>query len=86
MKQGQGRTFWIIIIAVIALITAVILIVMFTTKAGETNKSLSDCEGKGGICIDKVEGQSNPCKEGTLPATIFKCVPDTKVCCIGLGG
>ena len=50
-KKASANMWWIIIGAVIALVVMIILMVMFTGKTQPLEQGLSDCEGKGGVCV-----------------------------------
>ena len=79
MKRASANMWWIIIGAVIALVVMIILMVMFTGKGTKLESGLSDCEGKGGICI----GSTLKCPAGSLESsTAFEC--NVGKCCIGL--
>lgn len=69
---------WIIIGAVIALIVLIILLVMFTGKTGGLEKGLSDCSGKGGVCVS---GEN--CPVNSVESSTFSCPLEEK-CCVGL--
>jgi len=56
-EKAQGRTFWIVVTAVVALVVLVILLMIFTGKTGMLEKGLMSCEGKGGFCT--------PCSKAT---------------------
>jgi hypothetical protein len=78
-KKASANMWWIIIGAVIALVVMIILMVMFTGKGTKLESGLSDCEGKGGICIDN----TFKCPAGSLESsTAFEC--KVGKCCIGL--
>ena len=77
MKKGSADMWWIIIGAVIALVVMIVLMVMFAGKTGGLESGLSDCEGKGGLCIsDKVP------PIGMVHSSIFEC-GDAGKCYIG---
>lgn len=74
-KKASADMWWIIIGAVIALVVLIVLIVIFTDKTGAFKSGLSDCEGKGGLCLTS-------CPANTLKTTAFSCSGE-KVCCLG---
>ena len=51
--KAQGRTFWIVVTAIVALVVLVILLMIFTGKTGLLETNLLNCEGKGGFCTAK---------------------------------
>jgi len=76
-KKAQGRTFWIVITAIVALVVLVVLLLIFTGKTGMLEKGLMSCEGKGGVCVEKI------CPEGATKTTVFSgCPTEKKICCI----
>ena|SRR3989338_1395493 len=77
MKKGSADMWWIIIGAVIALVVMIVLMVMFAGKTGGLESGLSDCEGKGGLCIS---GKVPPI--GMVYSSIFEC-GDAGKCYIG---
>ncbi|MBR9683598.1 hypothetical protein GOV03_03590 [Candidatus Woesearchaeota archaeon] len=84
-SKGQGRTFWIVVTAVVALVVLVVLLLIFTGKTGMLNEGLTSCEGKG-VCRpcatwDNPSTCADACGEGRTLSTIFTC-PDEKVCCL----
>ena len=78
-RKASANMWWIIIGAVIALVVMIILMVMFTSKTQAVEGGLTDCEGKGGICIS---GENNPCPDNTLSSSAFSCTNSAK-CCLG---
>ncbi len=81
-KKAGSEMWWIIIGAVIALIVLIILLVMFTGKTGGLEKGLSDCSGKGGVCVSV---SREKCPVNSVESSTFSCEPGTeKKCCVGL--
>lgn len=76
-KRGDANIWWIIIGAVIALVVLVVLMLIFTGKTGGLSKGLSDCEGKGGACV-----QGEICPKNSLYSSAFDC-KEGKRCCVG---
>ncbi|PIN73524.1 hypothetical protein COV20_04850 [Candidatus Woesearchaeota archaeon CG10_big_fil_rev_8_21_14_0_10_45_16] len=70
---------WIIIGAVIALIVLIVLMVIFTSKSSALDTGLSDCEGKGGLCVPG----NQPCPQSSLQNSAFACTTGS-VCCLGV--
>lgn len=77
-KKGDASMWWIIIGAVIALVVLIILMVIFTSKTSKLEGGLSDCQGKGGVCMDIQQS----CPKNTLKSTAFDCSNNAN-CCIG---
>jgi len=88
-KKAQGRTFWIVITAIVALVVLVVMIMIFTGKTGMLETGLMSCEGKGGNCVPCATWDTEPsactevCGEGRTLSTVFDC-PEGKVCCLGI--
>ncbi len=89
-KRGQGRTFWIVVTAIVALVVLVVLIMIFTGKTRMLETGLMDCESKGGKCVMCNTWDVDPsacadeCElEGMGLSTVFSC-PEGKVCCLGV--
>ena len=84
--KGQGRTFWIVVIAIVALAVMVVLLVMFTSKTGALETGLMDCQSKRGTCTAPVGGDcEKTCKDaGMSNSRIFSCYEKTKCCCLGI--
>ncbi len=77
-KKGATFTWSVIIGAVIALVVLIVLLVIFTEKTATAERGLSQCEGKGGICVIEEE----PCPVRTLETAAFDC-PTGRACCLG---
>ena len=77
-RKADANMWWIIIGAVIALVVLVILMVIFTTKTNKLEGGLSDCEGKGGVCV--LSGSD--CPQQTLRSGAFACSTGQE-CCLG---
>ncbi len=77
-KRGDANIWWIIIGAVIALVVLIVMMLIFTGKTQPLQQGLSNCEGKGGICVPSNDG----CPRNTLSASAFDCDSGGK-CCIG---
>lgn len=87
MRKGATEMWWIIIGAVIALVVLIILLVLFTGKTGGLEKGLTECVGKGGVCVS-VANPGSPlvdqgCPGNTLETKAFTC-SENQVCCIGV--
>ncbi len=89
-RRAQGRTFWIVITAVIALVVLVILLMIFTGKTGMLEEGLMSCEGKGGECI--LVGDVRDCRGeceaiGKSYSSVFTCPErvygEAYCCCLG---
>ncbi len=94
-NKGQGRSFWIIVTAIIALVVVVLIIWWFRSGGGKAFseveskiESLGDCDGDGAAnMFDKcpctpVTGEENPEAEGCpvgTPAT--ECTEAQKQAC-----
>ena len=78
--KAQGRTFWIVITAIIALVVLVILLVIFTRGTGKLEFGLMSCETKSGDCSVLKGGT---CPKGFTESTVFDCKDTTKMCCLG---
>ncbi len=76
-KKADSQMWWIIIGAVIALVVLVVLLLIFTDKIKLLKDDLSDCQSKGGICVES-------CTSGTTSKS-FTC-PDKKICCFTQSG
>lgn len=50
MRKGQGLPLNVIILALLGLAVLIVLIIMFTGKAGDVTKA-TGCEARGGSCI-----------------------------------
>ncbi|MBT4651447.1 hypothetical protein HOC13_02890 [Candidatus Woesearchaeota archaeon] len=85
--KGQGRTFWIVVTAVIALVVLVVLLLIFSGKVNILESGLLNCENKGGACVQcATEGCSQTvCNEGLTKSTVFSC-PNVgakeQICCL----
>jgi hypothetical protein len=77
-KKADASMWWIIIGAVIALVVLIILMVIFTGKTTKLEGGLSDCQGKGGVCVQ----QSSDCPLSSLKSSAFSCNTGA-MCCIG---
>ncbi len=71
-RKSQSLPLNTIIIAILVLIVLVVIVLIFTGKMGFFNKSIQDCENKGGI------ESTTPEKEG------YACykIEENKYCCI----
>ncbi|MBI2666420.1 hypothetical protein HYX13_02295 [Candidatus Woesearchaeota archaeon] len=84
-KRAGSEMWWIIIGAVIALIVLIVLLVLFTGKTRGLEGGLTDCEGKGGVCVS-----NGDCPSGTLETSTFTCGKDPdgesegQLCCVGI--
>jgi hypothetical protein len=78
-KKADANMWWIIIGAVIALVVLIILMLIFTGKTGKLEGGLSDCSGKGGVCVTT----GGPCPVYTLASSAFSCTAAGDKCCIG---
>lgn len=78
-KKADANMWWIIIGAVIALVVLIILMLIFTGKTGKLESGLSDCSGKGGVCVMT----GGPCPVYTLESSAFGCTTAGDKCCIG---
>ena len=80
-KKGSANMWWIIIGAVVALVVMIVLMVMFTGKSRTLEGGLSDCSGKGGVCVTS----SEECPVNSLKSGTFSCSEsaDQGKCCIG---
>ena len=84
-KKGVAIAFNTIIIAAIALVVLAIIMYLLISRTTIFQRSVGDCEAKGGICTDKV------CSEGEQPILAFKgCYRGGKYnesfyCCVGAG-
>lgn len=78
-KKADASMWWIIIGAVIALVVLVVLMVIFTGKTNVLEKGLSECEGKGGVCVD----ESGSCPLRTFVSGAFDCKNTGDKCCLG---
>lgn len=78
--RGSADIWWIIIGAVLALIVLVVLLVSFTKQSTGITQGVSDCEGKGGVCVP-----SDPaiCPPKSLKTTAFSCTGG-RGCCLGV--
>ncbi len=79
-RKADASMWWIIIGAVIALVVLIILMVIFTSKTGKLEGGLSDCEGKGGVCV----ADNGFCPINTLSSSAFTCSTQGQKCCIGV--
>jgi hypothetical protein len=77
-RKADASMWWIIIGAVIALVVLIILMVIFTGKTNKLEGGLSECLGKGGLCVQ------NKCPSGTMESSAFDCETGAPVCCIGI--
>lgn len=78
MKRASADIWWIIIGAVIALIVMIVMMMIFTGKTQPLAQGLSNCEGKGGVCV----GVGNDCPLNTIKVITFDC-KENKECCLG---
>ncbi len=77
MKKGDANIWWIIIGAVIALVVLVVIMLIFTGRAGKLSGGIAECEGKGGACVS-----TSLCPKNTLYSSAFDCTGG-KRCCVG---
>ena len=93
-SKAQGRTFWIVVTAIVALVVLVILVIIFTGNTKKLGIELLNCEGKGGFCTKKGSGTEydaqckSECKNqdysGCSYSSAFGCKEETKICCLGV--
>ncbi|MFC1686853.1 hypothetical protein ACFL0E_00665 [Nanoarchaeota archaeon] len=82
-NKAQGRTFWIVVTAVVALVVLIILLIIFTGKTSILEQGLLSCESKVGDCsVDK--SSTAKCPSGYTKSTTFTCKDTTKMCCLGV--
>ena len=81
-KKGQGRTFWIVVTAVISLVVLVIVMLIFTDKINILDEGLISCDTKLGTCqpCTKENCLGEKCTEGIKQS--FEC-PEKHICCLG---
>ena len=48
MKKAEGLSLNMVIIAAIGIIVLIVVIILFTNQASDTNSALQDCTAKGG--------------------------------------
>lgn len=84
-KRGQGH--WTqIVSAVLVVVIIIVLVILFTTNVGQSQRTITQCTGIGGIeelkgsCQPKLS-DTNPCGGKQLLATAS--CPNGQVCCIG---
>ena len=77
-KKADANMWWIIIGAVIALVVMIILMVMFTSKSGELEGGLLECNSKGGQCKSLMES----CPENSIESSAFSCQGESQKCCL----
>jgi len=94
-KKAQGRSFWIIVTAVMALVVLVILLVIFTNKTGDASEGFLECTSKGGFCVN-CDKETSTCGqicqsecetknfEDCSYTSIFTC-PENQGCCLSSG-
>ena len=78
-KKADASMWWIIIGAVIALVVLIILMIIFTGKTNKLEGGLSDCLGKGGVCVLS----TSACPQYTLHSSAFSCETGQDKCCLG---
>ncbi len=79
-SKASSEMWWVIIGAVIALIVLIVLLVLFTGKTRGLEGGLTDCAGKGGVCV-----ASGDCPSNTLQSGTFECSDSVKPqCCVGI--
>jgi hypothetical protein len=85
-KKAQGRTFWIVITAVIALVVLVVVLMIFTGKIWMLDTELMNCESKGGECIPlTAENCAKSCEAiGKSHSSLFTCPSEGECCCLGV--
>lgn len=52
-KKSQGLPINVIILLGLGLAVFIVLIILFTSEAGDFSKGILSCEGKGGKCVEK---------------------------------
>lgn len=77
-RKADASMWWIIIGAVIALVVLIILMIIFTGKTNKLEGGLSDCQGKGGVCVNT----GSACPQQTLKSEAFTC-KTSQDCCLG---
>ena len=75
MKRGQAFSIETVVMATLALITLIVLVLIFTGKLGAFSKQSESCTLKGGNCIPLQE----PC---TLPGYDYQCPGTEEHCCL----
>jgi len=80
-RKADASMWWIIIGAVIALVVLIILMIIFTGKTNKLEGGLSECLGKGGVCVSSTSTSS--CPQYTLESSAFTCPNQAQKCCIG---
>ncbi|MFH0701887.1 MAG: hypothetical protein V2A62_05640 [Candidatus Woesearchaeota archaeon] len=80
-RKADASMWWIIIGAVIALVVLIILMIIFTGKTNKLEGGLSDCQGKGGVCVTA----GSACPMYTLESSAFSCSTNSgsDKCCLG---
>ena len=78
-RKAQDLSFTVIVIAILALITLVVVLGIFTGKFGKFSKDIESCIVKSGICKKEVCAEN----ERELDAT---CPKDKRFCCIKVIG
>jgi len=76
-KRAQGPVFWIIVVAVLALIVMGVVLYIFSTKLGGVKGEIESCTYKGGECKEKCDLDDTEVKNSD-------CSGDTPRCCISL--
>ena len=79
LKKGQDLSFTVIVIAILALITLVVVLGIFTGKFGKFSKDIESCAVKGGLCKESICTEN----ERELEAV---CPEGKKYCCIKVIG
>lgn len=74
IKKSQGMPLNVIIIAAIVLAVLIVVLFIFTERAGFFSKNIKSCEQNGGNCVNREECESMPID--------FECLEKNKVCCI----
>ncbi|MBI4150109.1 hypothetical protein HY488_01765 [Candidatus Woesearchaeota archaeon] len=84
-KRGQGH--WTqMVSAVLVVVIIVVLVILFTTNVGQSQRTITQCTGIGGIegltgqCQQKVS-EASPCGDKQMLATAS--CSNGQVCCIG---
>ncbi len=85
-KKAQSHMWFIIIAAVAAIITLVVVVFLFTRGTQKAETSLSACETAGGECVGA--GTCRDIERGT-PFPSLECTEDgrpdpNKECCLGI--
>ncbi len=83
-KKSQGLSFTVIVISILALITLVVVVGVFTGKFGEFSKDIESCAIKGGFCKEDCAENERELESATCPKETES--SKTKKCCIKIIG